>query len=139
MGVRISRPVSLKDIPATIVELIDSTADAPFPKPSLAQFWHHSIDTATTTDIPLLAEVNHATGHPAWFPVSKGDMKSVFYDSLRYIKNGDNTEELYDFLKDPWEKQNLAQQPEMQSRLVEFRSLLREILHGKRTTSPDQP
>lgn len=139
MGVRISRPVSLKDIPATIVELVDSSAAPPFPGPSLAQLWRQPIDTATTTGTPLLAEVNHATGHPAWFPVSKGNMKSVFYNNLCYIKNGDNTEELYNFLEDPWEKHDLAQQAEMQSHLVEFRGLLREILHGKRTASPDKP
>ncbi len=137
MGVRISRPVSLKDIPATIVELIDSTAAAPFPGPSLAQFWRFPIDTVTTAATPLLAEVNHATGQPDWFPVSKGNMKSIFYNKYRYIKNGDNTEELYDFLNDPWEKHDLAQRTEMQSYLVEFRNLLREILRENRTTSLD--
>ena len=38
-GRRIEVPVSLRDLPATVAELIDPTADHPFPGRSLARYW----------------------------------------------------------------------------------------------------
>jgi hypothetical protein len=54
-------------------------------------------------------------------------MRSVFQDSLHYIRNGDGSEELYDLGADPWERNNLTGSLEMVDVLVELRSSLDEI------------
>jgi arylsulfatase A-like enzyme len=115
-GVRISRPVSLVDLPATILEMTGvATAAGSFPGRSMAALW------ATTTERelpapPLLAEVKKGINLPPWLPASKGTMQSVVIDGMHYIRNGDGSEELYDFERDPDELVNRADHPE--SRIV---------------------
>ena len=75
----------------------------------------------------LLSEVKYAAGNPAWFPISKGDMRSLVFQGTRYIKNGDGAEELFDFEKDPWERQNLASSEEQHPMLQQFQSLLSKL------------
>jgi len=56
----------------------------------------------------LLSEVSPGFPRPAWYPVSKGEMRSFVVDRYHYIVNGDGREELYDFMADPSKTNNLA-------------------------------
>lgn len=96
--------VTARDVPHTLVELAAPGTANPFPGLSLSRFWTDSFPA----DDPVLSEVSKGIRTPRWYPVSKGDMKSVVADSLRYIRSGDGQEELYGLLSDPWEKQDLA-------------------------------
>lgn len=125
-GGRIDVPISLRDLPATIVDLLDYEAASPFPGHSLARYW----DTTTAPDSlprePLLAELNAVRGQPDWFPISKGDMKSLVLGGMRYIRNGDGSEELYDHYEDPWEQNDLADSVAHRDTLARLRALLSE-------------
>jgi len=125
---RIHTPISLRDLPATIVDLLDVEGDSRFPGRSLSRYWQATSHQDNGGEEALLSEVNHASGNPAWFPISKGDMKSLVLESTRYIKNGDAVEELYDFDKDPWEKQNLARLDKSGETLGRFQSLLKKSI-----------
>ena len=123
-GRRVQAPISLRDLPSTIVDLVDVTRDAPFPGASLARYWETSPVPSRLREEPLLAELTHVTGQPEWYPASKGNMKSLVFNDMRYIKNGDGTEELYAYSKDPWELNNLAASAAHYATLVQFRVLL---------------
>jgi hypothetical protein len=124
---RIATPVSLRDLPATIVTLLGFTSQTPLPGYSLSYHWnggHGSADGPTT---PILSQLNFAPNLPQWLPVSKGNMKSLVAENYHYIKNGDGSEEIYDWKHDPWEKYNLASSYK-DSKFLEFSRMVIETL-----------
>jgi arylsulfatase A-like enzyme len=125
---RVMTPVSLRSLAVTAAALVGLGSDAPFPGYPAATLWRH--DPAGRDNVfpePLLAEVSRAPGHPDWFPTSKGDMKSVADHGFRYILNGDGTEELYEFDRDPAERHNLAQRPDYREALTRSRQVLERM------------
>ena len=125
-GRRVTEPATLRDLPATVVEL--AGLQARFPGQSLARYWAGSESSRGETESLALSSVRQVTGQPESFPVSKGDMHSLVYEGRRYIRNGDGSEELYDFEKDPWERRNLASQNDSLHLLDRFRILLGQTL-----------
>jgi arylsulfatase A-like enzyme len=105
-GIRVTTPVSLRQLPATVMELAGLGSASPLPGPSLVPDWSGSPDGAQAP--PIYNQVGRTTGQPDWYPVSKGDMFAVLAGGLRYIQNGDGTAELYDFDRDAAERLNLV-------------------------------
>lgn len=113
-GLRVDEPVSIRDIPATVLDLLGRDG-GPFPGRSLRTVWEAAASRAdepedaveTSASAPVFAELGFAGNQPAWFPASAGDMRSVVIDGFRYILNGDGSEELYDYRADPREVTNL--------------------------------
>ncbi|MGH9854755.1 MAG: sulfatase [Blastocatellia bacterium] len=128
-GRRVAEPVTLRDLPATMVEL--TGLQARFPGQSLARYWAGFESSRGETEGLALSSVRQVTGQPEWFPVSKGDMHSLVYEGRRYIRNGDGGEELYDFEKDPWERRNLAGHNDSRPLLDRFRILLGQSLKAE--------
>ena len=56
----VAEPVSLRDVPATVVDLLGLGRDAPFPGRSLARFWRRPDQAVAPPAEPLLME----TGKP---------------------------------------------------------------------------
>jgi arylsulfatase A-like enzyme len=105
-GMRVSQPVTLRDLAVTIAELLGVGAVAPFPGSSLAAYWREG--APARDDEFIVSEVHRVTGQPDWFPVSQGDLRSVTYRGWRYIRRSDGAEQLFDFDHDPWERNDLA-------------------------------
>jgi len=126
----VSEPVSLRDVPATVVDLLGVGRDAPFPGRSLARFWgpDHGADGPPAE--PLLME----TGKPILLtnegrePAAKGPMKSIVAGGMHYIRTGDGLEELYALRSDPEELLNLAGSPMAREVLEGFRNRLAALL-----------
>jgi arylsulfatase A-like enzyme len=125
-GKRVEEPVSLRDLPATILDLLHLDDDIDFPGRSLATLWHSRIEHAEAR-VPPLSEVDKGFNLPAWFPVSKGDMRAIVLDGMHYIRNGDGREELYDLARDRSEENNLAGSVEHKSALDRFRRSLSNL------------
>lgn len=127
-GVRRSEPVSIRDIPATVVEALGLKEENPFPGNSLMQY--ASGAAAPDASSPQLSEVER---HPlarqwaAW-PASTGDMFSVAAANYHYILDGEGVERLYDLTDDVWERKNLADSPAMAERLQTFRATLDSLV-----------
>src|SRR5262249_25671881 len=130
-GMRIAEPVSLRDLPATVVQLIGLKDKARFAGNSLARYWSNSLLAASVDKDALLSEVSYLPRSPAQYPIAKGDMKSLVVYPYHYIKNGDGNEELYDFEKDPSEQDNLALSGAEQPVLIRFRTMLAALVVPK--------
>jgi len=128
-GRRVAEPVTLRDLPATVVEL--AGLQARFPGQSLARYWAGIEASRGEAESLALSSVRQVTGQPESFPASKGDMHALVYEGRRYIRNGDGSEELYDFEKDPWERHNLASQDDSRPLLDRFRILLGQTLKAE--------
>ncbi len=114
----VEAPVSLRDLPATVLDLLFRTesSPSPFQGRSLARYWE---DPNAEPD-PVLAEMLD-NGPPAHSLVAEG---------AAYIRNGDGREELFD-LEDLQESNDLAPLPESQDLLNRLRDILARLLAGE--------
>ncbi len=128
---RIATPVTLRDLAATIADLAGLAGGSPFPGRSLQGLWAMgaALPARSPQELvsPVLSEVGASPGQPDWFPSSKGPMSSIVIDGLRYIRNGDGSEELYDLAGDPEERHNLIGDAASQPALAGARALLRQF------------
>jgi len=122
----VAEPVSLCDVPATVIDLLGLGRDAPFPGRSLTRFWRRPDQAVSPPADPLLME----TGKPELLtnqgrePAAKGPMKSLVARGMHYIRTADGLEELYMLNSDPEERLNLAGSPNAQAVLERFRNTL---------------
>jgi arylsulfatase A-like enzyme len=103
-GVRVTQRVSLRDLPATVLDLTGTGSSGTFPGASLARFWLVSGTVAET----LFAESRLARNRPEWDPTSMGDLQSLIASDLQFIRHPDSTSQLYDIATDSLETRNLA-------------------------------
>jgi arylsulfatase A-like enzyme len=139
--VRVAEVVSLRDIPATVLDLLGEPPE-PFPGRSLAPLWRGALDAAGDGDTsapagePAFAHLEQGLVRQPWYPVNSGsEMFSLTTRDYHYIRNGNGSEELYDWGRDSAESVNLAGRPAADSILAEFRSALRTIVGS--AESPD--
>jgi arylsulfatase A-like enzyme len=111
-GVRVAGIASLRDVPATIAELIGvAGASWPLPGTSLSRFWR-PISAASIRSDTVLTEVDFlARGEKEWYPVRRGPVRSILAWPWQLILSADSTE-LYDMAADPGERIDLARRPE---------------------------
>jgi arylsulfatase A-like enzyme len=102
----ISDPVTLRDVAATLADLA-GVPQGTLPGTSLARFWLSGEGPQGDSQSPVISEVSKGIRTPAWYPVSKGDMRSLAGLGHRYILNGDDAEQLF-VLDDEWERQPVA-------------------------------
>lgn len=126
-GRMVDAPVSLRDLAATILEQVDGTASQQVPGRSLSRFWTVGDNARVSGGDTLVAEVAYTPRLPEWYPVSKGNLKSVAQAGLRYIRNGDGRAELYDFDNDVLEKRDLAADSGYAERLERFRRMVVQV------------
>jgi arylsulfatase A-like enzyme len=126
-GRRVARPVSIRDIPSTLLDM--SGGAAGFPGSSLRQTW--SDDPAErTAATPSLAFAELARGlvEQPWYPIGSGlEMQSMLSGSLYYICNPDASEELFDLSTDPDERDNLAGTPAGDQAIRAFRAAVAPV------------
>jgi arylsulfatase A-like enzyme len=126
-------PASLRDLPATIVDLLGLPGEsAPFPGKSLRRFWDsHSRADATASDV-VLAEVEQQTKvkpTPLW-PASYGAIRAAVDSESTYIRHEAGREELYSLTGDPAETHNLAGEAFAAPELLRMRRELDRTLAG---------
>ncbi len=118
--------VSLRDLPATIVELVGLSDGAPFSGNSLSRLWRESSPEAhlfvTGEAISELPKPNPSNPSHGRSPAHRGGLLSVTEGDFVYIRNdGDGSEELFNSRDDPNELQNQAHAKSMQPLLDRFR------------------
>jgi len=123
---RITEAVTLRDLPATVLELAGLDDRTAMPGHSLARHWTAATEAGPQS--PILAEVDHYRWAAAWRRVSRGDMKSLFKGRFHYILNGDGVEELYDLRRDPAEEDDLYTDSPSPPILAHFRAALDSLV-----------
>ncbi len=130
-GQRVSEPVSLRDIPATLADLAGFDASSPFPGRSLRRFSDVPPGPGHARAEPMLSEIDaqvEASANQGRAPAHRGALKAILAEGMVYIRNGDGEEELYDITIDPTEQNNLATSKRAQPTLSRFRGLLDRLL-----------
>jgi arylsulfatase A-like enzyme len=121
--------VSLRDLPATIVDQVGLAHSAPFPGQSLARFWGvPSTETGAAPEpgaISELASPNLASPNHGRSPATRGPLVALADGDFVFIRNmRDGTEELFDERDDPYELQNRARAPALRPLLARYRARL---------------
>jgi arylsulfatase A-like enzyme len=121
--------VSLRDLPATIVELVGLGSGAPFPGRSLAYLWRDPSPRANSVGvdgaISELPKPNPYDPNRGRSPAHRGPLTSLADGDFAYIRNEkDGTEELFNERDDPGELHNLVQVAAMQDVLARLRRRL---------------
>jgi arylsulfatase A-like enzyme len=126
-GQVIVEPVSLRDVPLTVLDLLGYANESKLSGQSLAKL---AIDGAdqSENDRLVLSEVRcppEDDPNGGRSPASKGPMTSMVRREFHYIQNGDGREELFQIVRDPDERVDLSQNPEMTTILERFRRTIR--------------
>ena len=130
-GRHIDNPVSLREIPATILDLSGLESGSPFPGSSLVRYWQ--ADSASNdlskdraySEVDIPQEIGPERGQG---PRQRGFTISLVAEGLHYLLDSRGTEELYDPIADPGELRNLNNQHGHDAELDRFRNSLGEIL-----------
>jgi arylsulfatase A-like enzyme len=126
-GRTVAEPVSLSDVPATVIDLLGLGPHHPFAGNSVARCWQpRDPGSGRVVARPLLLETTKPVllTNDGREPAAKGPMKSVVAAGMHYIRTGDGTEELFDLNADAEEKADLANQAEVLPVLLQFRNLM---------------
>jgi arylsulfatase A-like enzyme len=137
-GLTVSQPVSLCDLPATVIDLLGLGAGSPFPGHSLAEYWRPTPGAGESPTAHVLSEVDI----PAVIipqrgrgPKQRGLTISLVAEGLHYLLDIRGTEELYDLASDPLELHDLRNDLGQNPALGRFRSALNKILRERRDSS----
>jgi arylsulfatase A-like enzyme len=137
----VAEPVSLRDLPATVVDCAGLLAHSPFPGHSLTARSTDSGEPSGGIGSEVLSELASASpvdSSHGRSPARRGPLVSLALGDLLYIRNdGDASEELYNLRDDPSELTNLAGRPTLKPALQRFRELLARARRSE--TSPPVP
>jgi arylsulfatase A-like enzyme len=128
----VGETVSLRDLPATVVDLVALGSGAPFPGRSLARFWRASTRGPDPVEpegaLSELPSPKPSDPNQGRSPGHRGPLISLAEGDFVYIRNeGDGTEELFQERDDPRELTNRARVGSMQPVLAAFRRRLDRI------------
>lgn len=116
-SLRVPQPVSLRDLPATILDLSD-IPHSDFPGASLRDTWERG------KSIVVYAEATQGKNVPPTAQNFSGPLRSVLDSAGHYIRLGNGKEEFYTWPDDLDELNNLAGKPEYAPRVRQYRKML---------------
>jgi arylsulfatase A-like enzyme len=145
-GQAVTEAVSLRDLPATIVELLGMKSGSPFPGSSLARFWRGPPSAASadlSRSLPVLSEVvplDPLDPDPPRDRKRRWPMAALTEGDWTYIRReGEVREELFRWRDDAGESHNVAGDPAMRPRLERMRNALGQLTAGPLTPERFNP
>ncbi|MDX2035371.1 MAG: sulfatase [Isosphaeraceae bacterium] len=121
----VEQPVSLRNIAATILDLLGDPVRGALPGESLAGLGARDASESPTAG-PVLAELGRRRNlEPTpLIPTSVGPLRAVVVGGAVLIRNGDGREELYDLATDPTQRLNRIDDPASRTRAERLRATL---------------
>jgi len=132
----VAEPVTLVDLPATVLDVLGLSGQVDFPGHSLANRWGSTTSSLRTPASPVLSEVSMVRNGPEWYAVGKGDLKSIIVGKHHFIRHKDGREELFDIIADPWETIDLARSQGGKATLAVVRAALDSAIGTGRRAHP---
>jgi arylsulfatase A-like enzyme len=129
----VNSPVSLRDLPATVVDLLGLSDGSPFPGRSLTAYWRSGPGQRPEITSAALTEQAEAAAfqtQPRRTREPPGFQMSLVASGHHYIRHGMGLEQLYDLRVDPFERVNLMASTQSAHRVGPFRRMLLEVLTG---------
>jgi arylsulfatase A-like enzyme len=137
-GRTVSEPVSLCDLPATVVERAGLSEGSPFPGRSLAAYWSEVSHGRPPGATPAFSELANLTAfqpqppeggtRPAGGLVRRGFQMSVVRNGHHYVRDGNGSEQLYDLNRDLPEQVNLKYAADGDRQVDPFRRALLDVI-----------
>ncbi|MHB1560940.1 MAG: sulfatase [Isosphaeraceae bacterium] len=130
----VAAPVSLSDIPATVVDRLGLAEGSPFPGRSLAAGWRGKAGSGSAAAPPVTpAFSEQASRHDDGPQAGPGGLRPGFQMSLvagdrHYIRDGLGRERLFDLAADPFEMTDIRDRPERRRDLESLRRGLLGVL-----------
>jgi arylsulfatase A-like enzyme len=125
-------PVSLRDLPATVVDRLGLSAGSPFPGRSLAAYWEAPPgQTPPDASSPAFSEQFNKTEiqfQPGPWGMMPGFQMSVVTPRYHYVRDGGGNELLYDLNVDHYERNNLLNSAERKREVEPLRRMLLKVL-----------
>ncbi len=122
-GLRVEAPVTLQDLPATVLDLAGAGTVPGIPGSSLVRHW-----TASSVPLgPIVAELGRGRNVDSTFPNARTWLQSALDDRYHYIRDGEGREQLFAYRTDPEEGADLAHDPAQGDILRRFRALLDSV------------
>jgi arylsulfatase A-like enzyme len=135
----VNETVSLRDLAATIVDVLGLGAGAPFPGNSLARFWRETSPAPARETLHRAADAPLSEVVPGFalnvdddgLPKKTWPLGAVNDDGWTYIRSeGKVREELFHLMNDVNEQRNLARDPAAQPILDRMRQTLSKLTGG---------
>lgn len=128
----VTEAVSLRDLPATVVDLLGLAAESPLPGRSLAGLWRPKADpTREELASPAFSERVDSTAFPDRLEI-KSERPTyemcIASSEHQYIRQNSGAEQLYDLSTDPYALNDLAASPRGKDLLRTYRAMLLEFL-----------
>jgi arylsulfatase A-like enzyme len=133
-GRTVAEPVSLCDLPATVVDLLGLGPDHPFKGRSVARYWQPRGDgSGRVVADPLFMETTkpELLVNGGREPAAKGPMRALVVAGVHYIEMADGSYELFDLKADAEEKANLAGDGATRPVILELRNVLGLLLRSR--------
>jgi arylsulfatase A-like enzyme len=129
----VERTVSLRDLAATVVDLLAPEAGSPFPGESLARHWKalSPVDAAPDRAVAEVAPTGPFDPNRLKLPDFGDPMAALAEgDWILIRRQGGVGEELFDIRRDPGERHDLSGDPTVQARLGQMRTALDHLIGG---------
>jgi arylsulfatase A-like enzyme len=132
-GLRVSSPVSHRDLPATILDLALPGQPHALGGLTLVEGWN----STALAERPVISEIDRANfpGIPEDWPVRRGWLKTLILGKWKFILHEDGSEELYDLSVDALERNNLSATAEGQVHSRRLRQALFAAIPGLAPTA----
>jgi arylsulfatase A-like enzyme len=134
-GARVSAPITIAALPATVLEILgDNAAAVQFPTSSLSLLWRSAQPPATWPDVLSELAQNNYSMNPHEGPAhpvptaGTGSMKSLVSGRWHLIVHKSFGDQLYDWVYDPGESVNLIDSPQGQAVAGTLSSRMRDVL-----------
>ena len=126
---RVDRAVSLRDLPATVLNLLGIDCGQCLPGTPLTPYWDAANGTVSAPPSEVVAELSQGIRLPDRYPNASGDLQSILVGNFHYIVSHAG-EELYDLSVDPVEARNLAQAESSAATRNDMKRRLDGVLKG---------